>query len=180
MASLVPLSLDYISVKSRVNTKGTNKVMLVLLCTQHAIPIKRTMLNKKEGWEGKAKGLMRVLWGRGVDWWQNNILMHFNRMGRCAWNRQTWFKLRHIMSRTWTVSLKEKGMMSTTGPSLEMRSSWHRKVIQKLLENDLHVCVPVINGHTKTCHWRRKREEKRISWLVLDHAYQKKWCRCQG
>ena len=88
--------------------------------------------------------------------------------------------INYIMSRTGTVSLKEKGMMSTTGPSLEMRSSWHRKVIQKLLENDLHVCVPVINGHTKTCHWRRKREEKRISWLVLDHAYQKKWCRCQG
>ena len=36
------------------------------MCTSKNIPITKTAEQIKEGWEGKAKGLLQVLWERGV------------------------------------------------------------------------------------------------------------------
>jgi predicted ATPase len=49
-----------------LNTKGKNKRELVELCEQHQIAITKTVAKVKEGWEGKAKGLLQVLWERGL------------------------------------------------------------------------------------------------------------------
>jgi hypothetical protein len=47
-------------------TKGKNKRELVQLCEQHNIAIMKTVEKIKEGWEGKTKGLLQVLWERGL------------------------------------------------------------------------------------------------------------------
>ena len=49
-----------------VTTKGKNKRELVELCGQHNIETMKTVSRIKEGWEGKAKGLLQVLWERGL------------------------------------------------------------------------------------------------------------------
>ncbi len=49
-----------------VSTKGKNKRELVELCTFHNIEVMKTVEKIKEGWEGKAKGLLQVLWERGL------------------------------------------------------------------------------------------------------------------
>jgi hypothetical protein len=49
-----------------VTTKGKNKRELVELCGQHNITVMKTVEKVKEGWEGKAKGLLQVLWERGL------------------------------------------------------------------------------------------------------------------
>ena len=36
------------------------------MCTSNNIAITKTAEKVKEGWEGKAKGLSQVVWGRGV------------------------------------------------------------------------------------------------------------------
>jgi len=46
-----------------LNTKGTNKRELVELCEQHQIAISKTVAKVKEG---KAKGLLQVLWESGL------------------------------------------------------------------------------------------------------------------
>ena len=48
-----------------INTKGKNKKELMTLCSQHEIPITEEVTKINEGWEGKAKGLLQVLWERG-------------------------------------------------------------------------------------------------------------------
>jgi hypothetical protein len=50
----------------RVNTKGTNKVKFALLCTQHAIPIKRIVQNKKKAGK-QVKGVSPSSVGEGTD-----------------------------------------------------------------------------------------------------------------
>ena len=49
-----------------INTKGKNKKELVQLCVLHEIPSTViTVENFREGWEGRVKGLLQVLWERG-------------------------------------------------------------------------------------------------------------------
>jgi hypothetical protein len=48
------------------STKGKNKRELVLLCDQNQIAITKNVERIKEGWEGKPKGLLQVLWERGL------------------------------------------------------------------------------------------------------------------
>jgi hypothetical protein len=51
-----------------INTKGKNKKELVQLCVLHEIPTTITLENFREGWEGRAKGLLGVLcWERGFS-----------------------------------------------------------------------------------------------------------------
>ena len=45
-----------------ISTKGKNKQELVELCEQHQIAITKNVEKIKEGWEGKPKGLLQVLW----------------------------------------------------------------------------------------------------------------------
>ena len=49
-----------------ISTKGKNKRELVEICEQHHIAITKTEDKIKEGWEGKPKGLLQVLWERGL------------------------------------------------------------------------------------------------------------------
>ena len=48
-----------------INTKGKNKKELVQLCVLHEIPTVINVEHFREGWEGRAKGLLQVLWERG-------------------------------------------------------------------------------------------------------------------
>ena len=58
------LTMDLL-VSKGVNTKGKSKRELVELCTKNAIETKELIERKKEGWVGKSKGLLQVLWERG-------------------------------------------------------------------------------------------------------------------
>ena len=49
-----------------VSTKGKNKRELVELCAQHQIAVSKNVEKIKEGWVGKPKGLLQVLWERGL------------------------------------------------------------------------------------------------------------------
>ncbi|KAI2493895.1 hypothetical protein MHU86_20622 [Fragilaria crotonensis] len=51
--------------KGITNTKGKNKKELVAMCNSSSIPIAREEPKVKEGWVGKSKGLLQVLWERG-------------------------------------------------------------------------------------------------------------------
>ena len=56
-----------ISLKGRgISTKGKNKRELVVLCKQNQIAVTKNAERIKEGWEGKPKGLLQVLWERGL------------------------------------------------------------------------------------------------------------------
>ena len=48
-----------------VHTKGKNKKELFALCQNNSIPITCEVHKVKEGWVGKARGLLEVLWERG-------------------------------------------------------------------------------------------------------------------
>ena len=47
-----------------INTKGKNKKKIVQLCVLHEIPTVINVEHFREGWEGRAKGLLQVLWER--------------------------------------------------------------------------------------------------------------------
>lgn len=49
-----------------LSIKGKNKRELVDICHNNNIPITKTVEKVREGWEGKAKGLLQVLWERGL------------------------------------------------------------------------------------------------------------------
>lgn len=52
--------------RSGLNTKGKNKRELIELCAHYQVAITMTVAKIKEGWEGKAKGLLQVLWEGGL------------------------------------------------------------------------------------------------------------------
>ena len=47
-----------------VSAKG-NKVAIVELCKQNNVPYKVVTETIKEGWQGKPKGMLQILWERG-------------------------------------------------------------------------------------------------------------------
>ena len=49
-----------------ISVKGKNKRELADLCMANSVAITKTAEKIKEGWEGKAKGLLQVLWERGL------------------------------------------------------------------------------------------------------------------
>jgi hypothetical protein len=50
-----------------VSTKGKHKRELVKMCRQHQITVLTKNVEKvREGWQGKSKGLLQVLWERGL------------------------------------------------------------------------------------------------------------------
>ena len=166
-----PISLSH----HKWSSAKTARLVEIMIDTSHACCnqglLYSTNLPSEERLMGLQVGPSRFV-GKRVDWWQNNILMHFNRMGRCAWNRQTWFKLRHIMSRTCTVSMKEKVTISKmAGTKLGDEVSLTPKCYAETAGGIwIYVCL------YQKCHQLRKnREEQWISWEVLDHVYQRKW-----
>jgi hypothetical protein len=101
-----------------VKTKGKNKSELVALCLNHNIQTNRGDVPKiKEGWVGKAKGLLQVLWERGfID---TNKLSSYTLTGRKneLGNVDVSFSLKHIMAMC-PDFLHEEGMMEHIGASL--------------------------------------------------------------
>jgi hypothetical protein len=97
-----------------VHTKGKNKRERVALCQNHSIPITRKI---KEGWVGKAKGLLQVLWERGfID--MNKLSSYVltgrnNELGNVDMN----MNLRHLMTMC-PDFLNEQGMMEHVGATL--------------------------------------------------------------
>ena len=93
-----------------VVTKGKNKRELVQLCEQHHIAITKTVEKIKEGWVGKTKGLLQVLWERGfID---NSNLKQYSLTGKKddLGTIDTSTSLRHIMGMCEDF-LNEEGML---------------------------------------------------------------------
>jgi hypothetical protein len=101
-----------------IKTKGKNKKELVGLCVNNSIEINRGDTPKiKEGWLGKPKGLLQVLWERGfVD---TNKLSSYTLTGKK--NEfgivDESLSLRHLMSMC-PDFLNEEGMMEHIGKKL--------------------------------------------------------------
>jgi hypothetical protein len=62
-----------------ISTKGKNKRELVEICEQHRIATTKNVEKIKEGW-GKPKGLLQVLWERGLINGRN--LKHYSLTGQ--------------------------------------------------------------------------------------------------
>jgi hypothetical protein len=105
-----------------IKTKGKNKKELVGLCVNNSIEINRGDTPKiKEGWLGKPKGLLQVLWERGfVD---TNKLSSYTLTGKK--NEfgivDESLSLRHLMSMC-PDFLNEEGMMEHIGKNSELKS----------------------------------------------------------
>jgi hypothetical protein len=100
-----------------INTKGKNKKELVAVCINNSIPINCEVPKIKEGWVGKAKGLLQVLWERGfID---TNKLSSYTLTGRKdeLGNVDLCFSLRHLMAMC-PDFLNEEGMMEHVGSKL--------------------------------------------------------------
>ena len=99
------------------NTKGKNKSDLVFLCPQYQVPTSTQISRVKEGWEGKSKGLVQVLWERGlIDVTKLNSYTLTGRkdsFGLIECNTS----LRHLMSLC-SDFLNEQGMMQYIGTKL--------------------------------------------------------------
>ncbi|KAI2495669.1 hypothetical protein MHU86_18853 [Fragilaria crotonensis] len=120
-----------------INTKGKNKKELVAVCISNNIPIDREVPKIKEGWVGKAKGLLQVLWERGfID---TTKLSSYTLTGRKdeLGNVDFCFSLRHLMAMC-PDFLNEEGMMEHVGSKLgvEVMSTpkCHAKIAGKGVE----------------------------------------------
>ena len=94
-----------------VSTKGKNKRELVELCAQHQIAVSKNVEKIKEGWVGKPKGLLQVLWERGlIDTGVN--LKDYSLTGKkdALGTIDNSTNLRHIMGMC-SDFLNEEGMM---------------------------------------------------------------------
>ncbi|KAI2490953.1 hypothetical protein MHU86_23612 [Fragilaria crotonensis] len=100
-----------------ISAKGKNKKELVAMCIHNDIPISRDVPKIKEGWMGKAKGLLQVLWERGfIDM---NKLSNYTLTGRKdeLGNLDLSLSLRHLMAMC-PDFLNEEGMMEHIGAKL--------------------------------------------------------------
>ena len=100
-----------------INTKGKNKKELIAICMNKSIPINREVPRIKEGWVGKAKGLLQVLWERGyID---TNKLSSYTLTGRKdeLGNVDLSLSSRHLMAMC-TDFLNEEGMMEHVGAKI--------------------------------------------------------------
>ena len=100
-----------------INIKGKNKTELVQLCVSNDISVKKQIQKSKEGWEGKSKGLLQVLWERGLI--DGNNLNNYTLTGKRKNSPiiDTSRSLRHIMSLC-TDFVNEEGMLQHIGAGL--------------------------------------------------------------
>ena len=102
-----------------ISTKGKNKRELIELCNNNGISTVRSVQKIKEGWEGKAKGLLQVLWERGfID--MNNLSSYTLTGKKDAFGvvdlRRS---LRNMMSLC-DDFLNEEGMLQCIGKNLDV------------------------------------------------------------
>ena len=103
-----------------ISTKGKNKRELAELCQQHQIATLKNVEKVKEGWEGKPKGLLQILWERGlIDGAKlNNYSLTGKKDELGTVDNST--SLRHIMGMC-TDFLNEEGMMQHIGKGLGVK-----------------------------------------------------------
>ena len=102
-----------------INTKGKNKKELIAICTNKNIPIDREVPKVKEGWVGKAKGLLQVLWERGyIDTSKLSSYTLTSRKDELG-NVDLSLSLRHLMAMC-PDFLNEEGMMEHVGAKIGM------------------------------------------------------------
>jgi hypothetical protein len=123
-----------------IKTKGKNKKELVGLCVNNSIEINRSHTPKiKEGWLGKAKGLLQVLWERGFI--ETNKLSSYTLTGKK--NEfgivDESLSLRHLMSMC-PDFLNEEGMMEHIGKRLGVEVMLTPKCMLNLLVKELNIC----------------------------------------
>jgi hypothetical protein len=103
-----------------VGTKGKNKRELVELCKHHSIVITKTVEKIREGWEGKPKGLLQILWERGLI--NGNNLKQYSLTGKKdqlgTVDEST--SLRHIMGMCQDF-VNEEGMLQHITNSLGVK-----------------------------------------------------------
>ena len=100
-----------------VSTKGKNKQELIALCNNNDITITHKVTKIKEGWVGKPKGLLQVLWERGfID---TTKLSSYTLTGKKTelGAVDLDFSLRHLMEMCHDF-LHEEGMMKCIGKRL--------------------------------------------------------------
>jgi len=103
-----------------ISTMGKNKRELVELCQHHNIAIKKAVEKVKEGWEGKPKGLLQVLWRRGLI--DGNNLKQYSLTGKKddlgTVNDST--SLQHVMGMCHDF-INEEGMLQHIAKSLGVK-----------------------------------------------------------
>jgi hypothetical protein len=104
-----------------VSTKGKNKRELVELCTFHNIEVTKTVEKIKEGWEGKAKGLLQVLWERGLI--DGHNVKQYSLTGRKddLGTVDDGTSLRHIMGMLCHDFINEEGMLQHIAKSIGVK-----------------------------------------------------------
>ena len=103
-----------------VSTKGKNKRELVEMCRQHQITITKNVEKVREGWQGKSKGLLQVLWERGLIDGDNlnNYALTGKKDELGTVDNST--SLRHIMGMC-TDFLNEEGMLQHVAKGLGVK-----------------------------------------------------------
>ena len=150
-----------ISLKGRgISTKGKNKRELVDLCKQHQIAITKNVKRIKEGWEGKPKGLLQVLWERGlID--ANNLKRYGvltgkkDDLGTVDHNTS----LQHIMGMCFDF-LNEEGMMQHIAKEIGvvglLMSKCHAELAGKGVEYYLWACAKGAYRNMTLCQKKGK------------------------
>ncbi len=140
-----------------INTKGFNKKELVVLCKQNDNATAIQINKITEGWEGKAKGLVQVLWERGLI--DGNNLSKYNLNGKKDANKLTILdaSLQHLM-RLCSDFLHEQGMMEYIGAKLGVKviltPKCHAELAGEGVEYDMWACA---KGWYRTLSLKEKR-----------------------
>jgi hypothetical protein len=108
--------------KGITNTKkGKNNKELVAMCNSNSISIAREEPKVKEGWVGKSKGLLQVLWERGFINTNNLSRFTLTRRKNELGNVDMSMSLCHIIALC-PDFLNEQGMMEHIGTNLVSKS----------------------------------------------------------
>jgi hypothetical protein len=148
-----------------INTKGFNKKELVKLCEKNDIVTIIEVDNITEGWEGKAKGLVQVLWERGLI--DGNKLSKYSLDGKKDANKLTILEtsLRHLMGLC-TDFLHEQGMMEFIGAKLGVEVILTPKCHAELAGEGVEYMWACAKGWYRTLSLREKRGKENFKMSV--------------
>jgi hypothetical protein len=100
-----------------IGTQGKNERELVELCERHSIAITKTAEKIRERWEGKLKGLLQILWERGLM--DGNNEKHYSQKDQLGKVDES-TSLRHIMGMCRDF-MNEEGMLQHIATSLGVK-----------------------------------------------------------